>query len=59
MLLENLPHDPARRGYVVIYQGSGTKCPGCDRRAWYVGRQMAECAHCSTALPLNPARGGR
>lgn len=28
-------------------------CPGCGRSNWYIGRQYAECAFCSTALPLD------
>jgi hypothetical protein len=27
-------------------------CPGCGRSQWIVGRTTAECAFCSTALPL-------
>lgn len=31
-------------------------CPGCSRSHWYVGRMMAECAFCGTAIPLAPER---
>jgi hypothetical protein len=27
-------------------------CPRCGRSHWHVGRITAECAFCSTALPL-------
>ena len=27
--------------------------PGCGRTHWHIGRIMAECAFCSTALPLS------
>ncbi len=40
------------RGYHVPYRGSTTACPGCGRSHWYVGRLSAECAFCTTAVPL-------
>lgn len=47
------PHDPTRRGYAVAYRdGETNRCPGCGRQQWYIGRIMAECAFCLTALPL-------
>jgi hypothetical protein len=46
-------HDPADRGYHVVYrEHEANHCPGCSRTHWYVGRSMAECAFCGTALPL-------
>jgi hypothetical protein len=27
-------------------------CPGCGRTHWYIGRITAECAFCTTAIPL-------
>jgi hypothetical protein len=30
-------------------------CPGCGRAHWLIGRATAECAFCSTALPLAEA----
>jgi hypothetical protein len=30
-------------------------CPGCGRSHWIIGRLSAECAFCSTALPLTEA----
>ena len=46
-------HDPARRGYHVVYRPNETNhCPGCGRSHWYVGRLSAECGFCATALPL-------
>jgi hypothetical protein len=47
------PHDPARRGYHVVYRVNEVNhCPGCGRSHWYVGRLSAECGFCATALPL-------
>lgn len=49
-----LPHDPAFRGYVVVYRANEVNhCPGCGRTQWYVGRLTAECAFCGTALALS------
>jgi hypothetical protein len=49
-------HDPARRGYCVVYRESEVNhCPGCGRTHWYVGRVTAECGFCGTALPLASA----
>jgi hypothetical protein len=56
-----LPHDPAVRGYHAVYREREVNhCPGCGRTHWYVGRMMAECGFCATALPLADAsiRGG-
>ena len=52
--------DPARRGYHVVYRlGLVNHCPGCGRSHFYVGRLLAECAFCATALPLvESARSG-
>jgi hypothetical protein len=48
--------DPARRGYHVAYRPEQVNyCPGCGGRQWLVGRHSAECAFCSTALPLAAA----
>ena len=47
------PFDPAKRGYYTIYREQEVNhCPGCGRSQWIIGRQTAECAYCSTALPL-------
>jgi hypothetical protein len=44
---------PAERGFVVLYRQTETNtCPGCGASQWLVGRTMAECALCSTAIPL-------
>jgi hypothetical protein len=46
----------AQRGYHIPYRGGQTNhCPGCGRTHWYIGRMMAECAFCATALPLEGA----
>jgi hypothetical protein len=45
--------DPATRGYHAVYRDNQVNhCPGCGRTHWYLGRVLAECAFCSTALPL-------
>jgi hypothetical protein len=46
--------DPARRGYHAVYRENEVNhCPGCGRTHWYVGRTLAECGFCATALPLS------
>lgn len=46
--------DPAVRGYIIHYHaGEPNHCPGCGRSQWLVGRTVAECAYCETALPLD------
>ena len=46
--------DPARRGYHAVYRENEVNhCPGCGRTHWYVGRSLAECGFCQTALPLS------
>lgn len=43
----------ARTGYRVAYrQNEANHCPGCGQSHWIIGRLTAECAHCSTAVPL-------
>jgi hypothetical protein len=50
---EAFAHDPAYRGYHAVYRPNETNhCPGCGRSHWYVGRLMAECGFCGTALAL-------
>ena len=45
--------DPSRRGYHAVYRDNEINhCPGCGRTHWHVGRALAECAFCATALPL-------
>jgi len=46
----------ATRGYHIVYrEDEANHCPGCGRMHWYIGRSMAECAFCTTALPLENA----
>ena len=53
---ETSPHNPANRGYCVVYREEAVNyCPGCGRTHWYVGRTTAECGFCATALPLQSA----
>ena len=43
-----------QRGYLVLYHhGEHNRCPCCSRSNWLVGRTVAECAFCETALPLS------
>ncbi len=44
------------RGYHAVYREREVNhCPGCGRTHWLIGRMSAECAFCSTALPLAEA----
>lgn len=48
--------DPAGRGYHAVYREHEVNhCPGCGRTQWLIGRVSAECAFCTTALPLAEA----
>ena len=52
--LSGMAHNPAQRGYHAVYREAATNhCPGCGRTHWYVGRLLAECGFCATALPLD------
>ena len=54
--LSDMTHDPAGRGYHAVYREHEVNhCPGCGRTQWLIGRMSAECAFCSTALPLAEA----
>lgn len=46
---------PEQRGYAVLYRAPQI-CPGCSRGHWLVGRSLAECANCGTALALAPSQ---
>lgn len=53
-MLKSLPNPD--RGFLPVYrEDSVNHCPGCGRTQWIVGRISAECAFCSTALPLQQA----
>lgn len=41
----------------LYYDGEENRCPGCGGKHWTIGRLMAECAYCETALPLQSAHG--
>jgi hypothetical protein len=46
----------ALRGFQAVYRlDEVNHCPGCGRTHWLIGRVTAECAFCSTALPLDAA----
>lgn len=52
-LRSDYPHDPVIRGYHASYRaGQCNHCPGCGRSQWIIGRLLAECAFCATAVPL-------
>ena len=39
--------------YALHYHaGTLNYCPGCAGTHWLIGRTMAQCARCETALPL-------
>ena len=47
---------PFERGYYAVYREHEVNhCPGCGRTHWIIGRLSAECAFCSTAMPLKEA----
>jgi hypothetical protein len=47
---------PYERGYHAVYREHEVNhCPGCGRTHWIIGRVSAECAFCTTALPLAEA----
>lgn len=49
---------PYERGYHAVYREHEVNhCPGCGRTHWYVGRTLAECGFCATALPLSESFG--
>lgn len=53
-MAERAPFDPAARGFHAVYRANEVNhCPGCGRTHWLIGRLMAECAFCGTALPLD------
>lgn len=46
--------NPAARGYHAVYRHNAVNhCPGCGRSHWLIGRMLAECGFCATALPLS------
>lgn len=48
--------NPGSRGYHAVYHdGEINHCPACGRTHWLIGRLSAECAFCTTALPLKDA----
>ena len=60
MLSKSFQVNPAARGYHAVYREQQVNhCPGCGRTHWFVGRLMAECAFCTTALPLAEASESR
>lgn len=54
--LNEASYKPALRGYHAVYREHEVNhCPGCGRTQWIIGRMSAECAFCTTALPLAEA----
>lgn len=53
---KEMTYRPTLRGYHAVYREQEVNhCPGCGRTHWLIGRVSAECAFCSTALPLAEA----
>ena len=49
-------HSAAKRGYTMAYREEEVNhCPSCSRSHWYIGRLLAECGFCGTAIPLKVA----
>lgn len=47
------PKTQLRRGFTALYHNDVVNhCPACGHTHWHIGRQVAECAFCETALPL-------
>ena len=53
--------DPHSWGYRLSFRFDQiTHCPGCTHTHWLVGRSLAECALCGTAVPIDgPPRTGK
>ena len=46
-------HSPALTGYRIAYRmHENNHCPSCGQTHWVIGRSVAECAFCNTALPI-------
>lgn len=44
---------PQSRGFSALYHADVVNhCPACGHTHWHIGRSMAQCAFCETALPL-------
>lgn len=37
---------------IAYHLHEGQRCPGCNGRQWSIGRLLAECGRCGTALPI-------
>lgn len=47
------PRGSTRRGFAQLYHADVINhCPACGHTHWHIGRSTAECAFCTTALPL-------
>lgn len=56
-LMVDRTFNPHARGFFAVYRaGEINLCPACGRSQWLVGRILAECAFCSTAVPLDASR---
>ncbi|ATI81477.1 hypothetical protein A6768_24915 [Sphingobium yanoikuyae] len=50
-----VPHSSAlaTKGFMPLYRaGEPNRCPGCGGQQWIVGRMMAECGYCGSAVPM-------
>jgi hypothetical protein len=42
------------RGFALLYHADVVNhCPACGHTHWHIGRMVAQCAFCETALPLS------
>ena len=52
-IIETLRSAPVKAPNIGSYRpGEFNRCPGCGVSNFFVGRSLAECARCDTALPL-------
>ena len=52
IFVEQEPVRPQDSHFAWYRPKKDNPCPGCGRHHWLVGRKLAECSHCSTALPI-------
>lgn len=53
MMHDQKHFNPNARGFHAAYRANeANHCPGCGKSHWIIGSITAECAFCTTALPL-------
>lgn len=50
--MADLPPIVSTQQMLTYKPGTLTHCPTCAGTQWLVGRTMAQCAYCDTAMPL-------